>query len=120
MFLIVACLFAIAFRVTLNFADSGVIDVGYAGVVGADRITNGAADLRRGAFPDDVPTGDTYGPASYVAYVPFELAMPWSGEWDGLPAAHGAAVFFDLAVVLGLFVLGFRAGEAAAPGRGSG
>ncbi len=120
MFLIVACLFAIAFRVTLNFADSGVIDVGYAGVVGADRITNGQPIYGEGAFPDDVPTGDTYGPASYVAYVPFELAMPWSGEWDGLPAAHGAAVFFDLAVVLGLFVLGFRAGEAAGPGRGWG
>jgi hypothetical protein len=109
-FLIIACLFAIAFRVTLNLVDSGVIDVGYAGVVGADRITQGEAIYGEGRFPEEVPFGDTYGPANYAAYVPFELAMPWSGEWDELPAAHGAAIFFDLATVLGLFVLGLRAG----------
>ena len=32
-FLAVACLFLIAFRVALNIADSGVIDVGYAAAV---------------------------------------------------------------------------------------
>jgi len=109
MALIVLCLFAIAFRVTLNLTDSGVIDVGYAGVVGADRITQGEAIYGDGVFPDGVGQGDTYGPANYAAYVPFELAMPWSGEWDGLPSAHGAAIFFDLATVFGLFVLGLRA-----------
>ncbi|MEO8092940.1 MAG: hypothetical protein ABI726_09570, partial [bacterium] len=41
-------------------------------------------------------------------YVPFELAMPWDGEWDELPASHGAAIFFDLATIVGLFVLGRR------------
>ncbi len=109
--LIVACVLAIAFRVTLNIVDSGVIDVGYAGVVGADRITQGEPIYGEGSFPEDVPTGDTYGPANYAAYVPFELGLPWSGEWDSLPSAHAAAIFFDLAAVLGLFVLGLRAGR---------
>jgi hypothetical protein len=107
-FLAVACLFLIAFRLALNVADSGVIDVGYAGVIGAERITHGEPIYGEGAFPEDNPTGDTYGPANYYAYVPFESALPWSGEWDDLPAAHGAAIFFDLATVFGLFMLGAR------------
>ena len=45
-----------------------------------------------GAFPPDNPHGDTYGPALYAAYVPFEQLFPWSGAWDDLPAAHAAAV----------------------------
>ncbi|MDQ3760043.1 MAG: hypothetical protein M3331_08895, partial [Actinomycetota bacterium] len=113
MFLIIVCLFAIAFRITLNTVDSGVIDVGYAGVVGADRITDGNPIYGEGVFPEGVGQGDTYGPANYLAYVPFELALPWTGEWDSLPSAHAAAVFFDLATVLGLFVLGLRAGRAS-------
>jgi hypothetical protein len=59
-------------------------------------------------FDEDVGNGDTYGPANYLAYIPFEQAMPWSGRWDDLPAAHGAAMAFDLAVALGLLLLGFR------------
>ena len=47
--------------------------------------------------PTTSRTGDTYGPVNYYAYVPFERVWPWSGSWDDLPAAHGAAVFFDLA-----------------------
>ena len=34
--------------------------------------------------------------------------MPWDGEWDELPAAHGAAIFFDLATIVGLFLVGRR------------
>ena len=34
--------------------------------------------------------------------------LPWSGAWDDLPAAHGAALVFDLAVVLLLYALGRR------------
>jgi hypothetical protein len=83
-----------------------VIDVGYAGVIGADRISH--ADRVWDDFPQDNPFGDTYGPANYYAYVPFEAAFPWSGEWDDLPAARAAAIFFDLATVAGLFVLGGR------------
>jgi hypothetical protein len=106
--LAIATMFLIGFRVALNIADSGVIDVGYAGTIGADRITHGEPLYGEGAFPDDNPFGDTYGPAGYLAYVPFELALPWEGEWDELPSAHGAAIFFDLATVAGLFFLGRR------------
>lgn len=106
--LAVVAVFLLAFRITLNVADSGVIDVGYAGVIGADRITDGEAIYGASAFPDDNPFGDTYGPANYYAYVPFELVAPWSGEWDGLPAAHAAAIAFDLATVIGLFFCGLR------------
>jgi hypothetical protein len=98
--------FLLGFRIALNIADSGVIDVGYAGVIGADHLTHGQAIWND--FPVDNQFGDTYGPFNYYAYVPFELAFPWSGTWDDLPAAHAAAIAFDLATVAGLFVLGRR------------
>jgi glycosyl transferase family 87 len=104
--LLVAALFLMGFRVGLNMADSGVIDVGYAGAVGADRIAHG--EQLYDNFPADVSQGDTYGPASYLAYVPFEAIWPWQGEWDDLPAAHGAAVAFDLATFALLIWLGLR------------
>jgi len=104
--LLIAALFLIGFRVGLNMADSGAIDVGYASVVGADRIAHGEPIYDN--FPDDVSQGDTYGPVNYLAYVPFERIWPWSGTWDDLPAAHGAAVFFDLATFALLIFLGRR------------
>jgi hypothetical protein len=104
--LLVAALFLMGFRVGLNMADSGAIDVGYAGVVGADRIAHGEPLYDN--FPADVSQGDTYGPVSYVAYVPFEAIWPWQGSWDDLPAAHGAAVAFDLATFALLIWLGLR------------
>jgi hypothetical protein len=104
--MVVAALFAMGFRVGLNVADSGAIDVGYAGVVGADRIAHGEPIYDN--FPDDISQGDTYGPVNYLPYVPFELIWPWNGEWDDIPAAHGAAVFFDVATFLLLIVLGMR------------
>jgi hypothetical protein len=104
--MLVAALFLMGFRVGLNLADSGAIDVGYASVVGADRIAHGEPIYDN--FPDDVSQGDTYGPVNYIAYVPSELVWPWSGSWDDLPAAHGAAVTFDIATFLLLILLGFR------------
>jgi hypothetical protein len=104
--LLVAALFLMGLRVGLNMADSGAIDVGYAGVVGADRIAHGEPVY--GNFPEDVAQGDTYGPVNYLAYVPFERIWPWSGTWNDLPAAHGAAVFFDLATFALLIWLGLR------------
>ena len=84
----------VAGRITLNVVDSNVIDVGYSGVIGADRIADGKPIYDN--FPDDDQSGDTYGPVAYYAYVPFEQVLPWSGTWDDLPAAHAAAIFFDL------------------------
>ena len=97
----------VGFRVGLNVTDSNVIDVGYAGVIGADRIVDGDG-LYGPKFSEDVERGDTYGPVNYLLYVPFEQAMPWSGAWDDLPAAHGAALAFDLLTLAGLVLLGLR------------
>ncbi len=104
--LAIAVLFLAGFRIGLNVADANVIDVGYSGVIGADRFAHDH-DVY-GNFPDDDQAGDTYGPAAYYTYVPFELAFPWHGRWDDLPAAHGAAIFFDLLAMGGLFLLGRR------------
>ena len=106
----------------------GVIDVGFAGVIGADRILHGQAPyghmpVETAGPPAARPTptarsatgsrqngrcepanarGDTYGPIAYLAYVPAVLRLGWSGKWDSLPAAHATAIGFDLLVVLGL------------------
>ena len=104
--LVVGLLFLVGFRIGLNVADSNVIDVGYAGVIGADRLADG--DKLWGAFPKDNEHGDTYGPVTYAAYVPFEQVLPWSGRWDDLPAAHAAAITFDLLCLGLLFLIGRR------------
>jgi hypothetical protein len=95
-------------RIALNVTDSHVIDIGVAGVVGADRIEHGQP-LYEGGFSEGIPIrGDVYGPFNYIAYVPFEAALPFHGEWDSLPAAHAAAIAFDLLTALGLLALGRR------------
>jgi hypothetical protein len=104
--LLVAALFLMGFRVGLNVADSGAIDVGYASVVGADRVAHGEPIYDN--FHADVSQGDTYGPVTYFAYVPTELIWPWSGSWDDLPSAHAAAVLFDAATFALLILLGLR------------
>jgi hypothetical protein len=104
--LALALIFLVGFRTGLNITNSNVIDVGYSGVIGADRITHG--DELYGNFPSNDASGDTYGPVNYYAYIPFEIAFPWSGKWDDLPAAHTAAIFFDLATIVALLWLGRR------------
>ena len=98
--------FLLGFRIGLNVTDSNVIDVGYAGVIGAQRITTGKPLY--GSYPSDNEHGDTYGPVNYEAYVPFEQIFGWSGTWDDLPAAHAAAIAFDLLAVGLIFLLGLR------------
>jgi hypothetical protein len=105
--LAVALVFLVGFRVGLNVTNSNVIDVGYSGVIGANRIVHGEPLYARG-WPRDNASGDTYGPVNYYAYVPFERIFPWSGRWDDLPAAHAAAAVFDLLTICGLFLLGRR------------
>jgi len=104
--MVVAALFLMGVRVGLNVADSGAIDVGYAGVVGADRTAHG--EQLYGNFPGDLRQGDTYGPVNYLAYVPAERIWPWSGSWDDLPAAHATAILFDVGTFLLLIWLGMR------------
>ena len=98
--------FLIGFRVALNVTDSNVIDVGYAGVIGAQRIVHGKPLY--GQYPSDNEHGDTYGPINYAAYVPFEQLFGWSGKGDDLPAAHAAAIVFDLLAIALLFLIGRR------------
>ncbi len=106
--LAIAAVALAAGRIALNVADSHVIDIGAAGVVGADRIEHGQP-LYDGTFNEGLQIhGDVYGPFNYLAYVPFEEALPFHGEWDSLPAAHAAAIAFDLLTALGLLALGRR------------
>ena len=98
--------FLIGFRIALNVTDSNVIDVGFAGVIGAERITHD--ESLYGGYPSNNEHGDTYGPVNYEAYVPFEQVFGWSGRWDDLPAAHAASIAFDLLAMALLFLLGRR------------
>ena len=104
--LAIGVMFLLGFRIALNVTDSNVIDVGYAGVIGADRVVHGKPLY--GGWPSDNEHGDTYGPVNYEAYVPFEQAFGWSGTWDDLPAAHAAAIAFDLLALGLIFLLGLR------------
>lgn len=104
--LAIGVVFLIGFRIGLNVTDSNVIDVGYAGVIGAQRIAQ--EKPLYGNYPSDNEHGDTYGPVNYEAYVPFQQIFGWSGRWDDLPAAHAAAIVFDLLAVALLFLLGRR------------
>jgi hypothetical protein len=102
--LTVGLVFLIGFRIALNVTDSNVIDVGYAGAIGAQKIIDGQPLY--GNWPTDNPRGDTYGPVSYLAYVPFVESFGFTGKWDDLPAAHAASIAFDLCCIGLLFLIG--------------
>jgi len=131
-----ATVFIAGFRVGLNVRASNVIDVGYSGVIGADRIAHGQSPY--GNFPVEGslpacgpadssgevrnrvqtngrcetanPLGDTYGPVSYLAYLPGYAIFGWSGKWDTLPAVHFTSILFDLLALVGLALVGRRFG----------
>jgi hypothetical protein len=90
-------------RIALSLFEHVVIDVGYASVIGAHRISQSQPLYWAGAAH-----GDTYGPIAYLAYLPFELLWPWHGKWDYLLSAHVASIVFDLVTIGGLIVLGRR------------
>jgi hypothetical protein len=134
--LLAATVFLAGFRIGLNVQESNVIDVGYAGVIGADRIAHGQSpyghfpveDNLKPCGPKDAEgeireriqangrcesangAGDTYGPAAYEAYLPGYLINGWSGKWDDLPAAHLTSIAFDVLCLVGLFLVGRRFG----------
>jgi hypothetical protein len=132
-----AAVFLAGFRIGLNVeAPRSVIDVGFAGVIGGERIVHGQmpyghmpeqGDLEacgpadsegeireriqtNGRCEASNPRGDTYGPVSYLAYVPGYLAFGWSGKWDELWAAHATSLLFDGLCLVGLALLGRRYG----------
>jgi hypothetical protein len=141
--LLAATVFLMGFRVGLNVEASNVIDVGLAGVDGAQRIA-GEGEMPYGHMPDDsgkncgpadadgyvrehIQTngrcessngrGDTYGPVSYLAYVPAYALVGFDGKWNGgsstwsgLPAAHLTSILWDALAVIGLGLLGLRFG----------
>ena len=130
--LVAATVFLAGFRVGLNIEASNVIDVGFAGPIGAQRIVHeheapyghfpqeddlkacGPADAN-GEIRERIQTNgqaDTYGPVSYLSYIPGYLAFGWSGKWDSLPAAHATAILFDLLCIVGLWLVGLRFGGA--------
>jgi hypothetical protein len=141
--LLAATVFLAGFRVGLNLEASNVIDVGYSGVIGAERIASegeapwgnfpvednrpacGPADAS-GEIRDHVqtngrcesanPQGDTYGPTAYEAYIPGYLVAGWSGKWDNLPAVHYTSIAFDLLTIIGLWLVGLRFGGARLAG----
>ncbi|MEX1357978.1 MAG: hypothetical protein WD981_05090 [Gaiellaceae bacterium] len=134
-----AVVFLAGFRIALNYSDSNVIDVGYSGVIGAQRIATGQMPYGHmpvatgreacgepdgeGNIRDRIQTngrcehanehGDTYGPVAYGAYLPGYWLLGWSGDWDDLPAAHFTAVAFDLLTLAGLVLVGLRFGGRA-------
>ncbi|HST26009.1 MAG TPA: hypothetical protein VLJ76_08455, partial [Gaiellaceae bacterium] len=130
-----ATVFLGGFRIGLNLADSNVIDVGYSGVIGAQRIATGV--LPYGNFPVEVGTpcappdrdgrqayriqsngrceaadtqGDTYGPVAYEAYLPGYAAVGWKGKGDDLDAARFTSILFDVLAVIGSALVGWRFG----------
>jgi hypothetical protein len=134
--LLALTMFTAGFRVGLNVRSSNVIDVGFAGVIGAERIVHGEVPYNHmptegnlkacgpkdqdGEVRDRIQTngrcesandrGDTYGPVSYEAYIPGYLALGWTGKWDDLPAAHATSIAFDLLCLVGLGLVGLRFG----------
>ena len=87
-----------------------VSDVGIAAIIGADLIGEGHG-VYDGQVDRELPHGDTYGPVTYLAYVPFEQVIPWPGslrpgDFEQPKPAYAAAAAFDLLMLLGLFLLG--------------
>ena len=137
-----AAVFTIGFRIGLNIRDGNVIDVGYTGVIGADRIVSGrspyghfpletlkgktlracgAADsagnvhdrIQPGGRCESInPEGDTYGPVAYLVYIPGLELFGWSHKWDDLPAVRFTTILFDLLCIGGLALVGRRFGGA--------
>jgi hypothetical protein len=134
--LLAAAVFLAGFRIGLNVQASNVIDVGYSGVIGGERIVHGeapwgnfpvegklkacgpadaAGEIREriqtnGRCESANPQGDTYGPVAYEAYIPGFLLFGWSGKWDDLPAVHFTSILFDVLSMIGLWLVGRRFG----------
>ena len=131
-----AAVFTAGFRIGLDVRASNVIDVGYSGVIGANRISTGHSPYGHFPVEDSLPAcgpadssgeirdriqtngycesanpeGDTYGPVAYEAYLPGYWLLGWSHKWDTLPAVKFTTILWDCICLLGLVVVGRRFG----------
>jgi hypothetical protein len=107
----------VAFHGAYVATEGKVIDVGLAGVIGADSLFKGDEVYGPDSSSGIPIRGDVYGPVNYISYVPFELAFPWSGSWDEVWAARAAALGFELLTAGALFLLGrsLRRGREGEP-----
>ena len=131
-----ATVFTLGFRIGLDIRSSNVIDVGYSGVIGAERIVHGQSPYGHFPVEDGLPAcgladssgevrdhiqtngrcesanplGDTYGPVAYLAYIPGYAAFGWSGKWDSLPAVKATTIGFDILTLIGIALAGLRFG----------
>jgi hypothetical protein len=90
-------------RIAFGFIGSETTDVGVAGVIGADRVEHGLP-----LYQDNMYHGDTYGPINYIAYLPFELLVPYHPGGDPSPSVEPSTLAFDALIVIGLLLLGRR------------
>ena len=79
------------------------------GAPDADGLRPRARSRRTDAAKSANERGDTYGPVSYLAYVPGYLAVGFDGKWNGgsstwddLPAAHLTSLLWDLLALVGM------------------
>jgi Glycosyltransferase family 87 len=101
--LLVGLPLVLAARIVLSLIGHQEIDVGYESLIGASRILHHLP-----LYWQDPNHGDTYGPVTYLAYVPFQLLFPWRNVFSSPHAADVAAICFDLGTVVGLVLLGRR------------
>jgi hypothetical protein len=124
--LLAATVFLMGFRVGLNVESSNVIDVGLAGIDGAQRIA-GEGEMPYGHMPTDdgkacgpadsdgyvrehIQTngrcessngrGDTYGPVVYLGYVPAYALVGFDGKWNGGSSTWGGLPAAHLTSIL--------------------
>jgi Glycosyltransferase family 87 len=102
--LMAALVLVIGLRFGYGLAERTPSDRGLATVAGADRIGKGQELYDPHLDQTLWEHPDTYGPAAYLLYVPFEQAFPW----DGLDAGYAAAISFDILVLIGLLLLARR------------
>ena len=130
-----ATVFLAGFRVGLNVRDSNVIDVGYSGVIGADRIWHGQSPYghfptegtpKRAGRPTRKARSATASRRTASARRPTRSATPtaplptWrtspvlrlrlERKWDDPAGVHATSILFDTLALLGLALVGRRLG----------
>ena len=104
--LAVGVVFLVGFRIGLNVLNSNVIDVGYAGVIGADKLIHGQPLY--GHWPERQRLRRHLRAGQLLRLRPVPADLRLERDLGLLPAAHAAAIAFDLLTLLGLFLLGRR------------